>query len=62
LKHLLALLLERKRILRAVGKRCRSGTQRYLHIASRAEYEVPVIEIDLALLTQIQSRLDALIV
>jgi hypothetical protein len=45
LKHLLALLLERKRILRAVGVRAKSGIQVYRHPKLEREFEVPVVEV-----------------
>ncbi|CAI8262586.1 MAG: Uncharacterised protein [Opitutia bacterium UBA7350] len=45
LKHLLALLLERKRILRAIGSRVKEGTQLYRHTKLGREFEVSVIEV-----------------
>lgn len=46
LKHLLALLLERKRILRPQGPRVTSGKQRYLHPKMEREFDVPVVVVD----------------
>ncbi|MFP4165657.1 MAG: hypothetical protein ACLFUF_00630 [Opitutales bacterium] len=45
LRHLLALMLERKRILRVQGPRKGSGSQTYLHVKRKEEYTVPLIEI-----------------
>ncbi|MFI3290452.1 MAG: hypothetical protein R3Y46_01080 [Opitutales bacterium] len=61
LKMLLALLLERKRVLRALGRPVR-GVQKYLHIATKKEFEVEQLEISLELIIKIQSQLDALII
>lgn len=46
LKHLLALLLERKRILKPKGARATTGSQTYVHPKLQREFEVPVILID----------------
>ncbi|MDR1817148.1 MAG: hypothetical protein LBR07_03010 [Puniceicoccales bacterium] len=43
LKQLLALILERKRILRPLGAPA-GGEQRYLHVRTRDEYQVPVAD------------------
>lgn len=45
LKHLLALLLERKRILRAVGPRATAGVQLYRHPKLEREFEIEVITV-----------------
>lgn len=61
LKHLLALMLERKRVVRALGKRQRSGTQRYLHVKTKQEIEVPIVEISPRLMLKIQDTLGDII-
>lgn len=61
LKHLLALMLERKRILRAVGPRATEGVQRYLHVKQKKEFEVPVVEISPELILKIQDTLGDII-
>ena len=45
LKHLLALLLERKRILRAVGPRATAGVQLYRHPKLEREFKIEVITV-----------------
>ena len=42
LKHLLALLLERKRVLRAVGSRAKEGAQLYRHVKLGRAFEAQV--------------------
>lgn len=61
LQQMLALLLERKRILRAVG-RPSGGVQKYLHAASKREFDVPQKDLDAALIMNIQSQLDAFLI
>ncbi len=61
LQHLLALLLERKRILRQLGKRQRSGQQTYLHVPTKREIAIPILPLDSEFFAQIQTRLDDLI-
>lgn len=58
MKQMLALMLERKRILKALG-RPSGGVQKYRHPASGREFEVPQKELDEALIMGIQSQLDA---
>jgi hypothetical protein len=53
LKHLLALLLERKRILRPQGPRATSGMQCYLHLKMEREFDVPVVVVDAELVRTI---------
>jgi hypothetical protein len=57
LKHLLGLMLERKRVLRALGPRQRSGAQRYLHVKTKHEIVVPIVEISPRLMLKIQGTL-----
>jgi hypothetical protein len=53
LKHLLALLLERKRILRPQGPRVTSGIQCYLHPKMEREFDVPVVLVNAELVRTI---------
>lgn len=61
LKHLLALMLERKRVVRALGKRQVEGTQLYRHVKTKQELEVPVVEISTDLMLKIQDTLGDII-
>lgn len=61
LKMLLALLLERKRILRAQGRPIRN-VQKYLHIQSKRVFDVPQPSIDAELIVKIQSQIDSIII
>jgi hypothetical protein len=61
LKHLLALMLERKRVVRALGKRQTSGTQLYVHVKTKQEIEVPILEISPELMMKIQDTLGDII-
>lgn len=61
IKHLIALMLERKRVLRAMGTRQRSGSQPYLHGKTKQIYEVPVVEISPDLMLKIQDTLGDII-
>ncbi|MGB1126870.1 MAG: hypothetical protein ACPG3X_00690 [Opitutales bacterium] len=61
LKHLLALLLERKRVLRAVGPRQTVGVQRYRHIKTKQEWDVPIAEISRELMLKIEDTLGDII-
>lgn len=61
LKHVLALMLERKRVLRAIGTRQVSGEQRYLHVKQKKEIIVPIVEISVELMTQMQDALGDII-
>lgn len=60
LKQLLALLLERRRILRPIGAPV-AGLQRYRHQRSESEFAVPVDEISPAQAARIQYTLEALL-
>ena len=57
LKHLLGLMLERKRVVRALGKRQIAGTQLYRHVKTKQDFEVPVVEISTNLMLKIQDTL-----
>ena len=61
LKHLLALMLERKRVLRTVGARQTSGAQLYRHVKSKQEISVPIAAISHGLMLKIQDTLGDLI-
>lgn len=59
LKHILALFLERKRILRRLGK-SDNGALLYLHIHGKSQHEVPVPDWDQALIAEIHRHLEFL--
>ncbi|WP_309381684.1 hypothetical protein [Cerasicoccus frondis] len=59
-KQVLALLLERKRILRSKG-RPENGVQTYLHVRSKQEYAVQSSDPDPMALVRIQEELNALV-
>ncbi|TVP78083.1 MAG: hypothetical protein EA353_09015 [Puniceicoccaceae bacterium] len=54
LKHLLSLMLERKRVLRPVGARQAAGSQTYLHVKSKQAIEVPIVQISAELMFKIE--------
>lgn len=60
-KQMLGLLLERKRILRPVG-RSRNGVQKYIHAATKREFDVPQKNLDEDLILKIQNQLGAIII
>jgi hypothetical protein len=57
LKHLVALMLERKRVIRALGTRKTSGEQIYLHVKTKREFSVPVAEISTDLMLKIEDTI-----
>lgn len=61
LKQLLALMLERKRVLRAQGKPV-GQEQRYLHVKSKEIYTVPMRELTPEQIMSIESQLEAVVV
>ena len=61
LKHLLALMLERKRILKQVGGRAAQGVQRYRHVKRNEEMDVPVVDIAPEMMVKIQDTLGDII-
>ncbi|MBO7520901.1 MAG: hypothetical protein J6T16_01500 [Opitutales bacterium] len=61
LKQMLALLLERRRILRAKG-RPEGGFQLYVHSSSKREFLVPQKELNEELISSIQTQIDAFLV
>ncbi len=60
-KQMLALLLERKRILRSVG-RPTGGVQKYYHPSSKREFSVPQRNLDEDLVLKIQAQLGTIII
>ncbi len=61
LKHLLSLMLERKRILRVDGTRQRAGMQRYIHVKRKQSFDVPIVAISPELVLNIQDTLGDII-
>lgn len=60
LKQLLSLMLERKRILRRIKSKDKDIIL-YLHVATKNEYQVPEITLDLEKITKIQEQLRVLV-
>lgn len=61
IKQMLALLLERKRVIRAQG-RAAGGFQKYIHVATKREFLVPQKNIDENLIFKIQNQLGNIII
>jgi hypothetical protein len=61
LKHLLGLMLERKRVVRALGPRQTEGYQRYIHVKTKVELDVPIVEISTDLMIKIQDTIGEII-
>jgi hypothetical protein len=61
LKHILALMLERKRVLRALGRRRAEGAQTYLHVKQKKNFDVPVVDISPKLMLSIQDTIGDII-
>ena len=57
LKHLLSLMLERKRVLRAVGERQNKDEQRYLHVKTKRDLTVPIVDISTELMLKIEDTI-----
>ena len=57
LKYLLALMLERKRVVRAWGERQQTGIQPYLHIKTKQMFNVPIVDISADLMIRIQESI-----
>jgi hypothetical protein len=62
LRFLLALHLERKRVLRPVGRISEGGVQRYRHPKRGVEIEVAAVDLDGELVRKTEGHLDALLV
>ena len=60
-KQMLALLLERKRILRPVG-RPKSGIQKYVQVSTKREFDVPQKNLDTDMIIKIQNQLGNIII
>ena len=60
-KQMLALLLERKRILRPLGRPSR-GIQKYVQVSTKREFEVPQKSLDENLILKIQNQLGSIII
>jgi len=61
LKHLIALMLERKRVLRAIPPRRTGGEQRYLHVKRKEELSVPIVDVAPELMRRIEDSIGELI-
>ncbi|HCR37317.1 MAG TPA: hypothetical protein DIU37_04120 [Opitutae bacterium] len=61
LKHVLALMLERKRVVRRAGK-VQDGVQPYLHVRSQKTYAVPDIELSAVELMHVHEQLGKVMV
>ena len=61
IKQMLALLLERKRILRPVG-RPSGGIQKYVQMSTKREFDVPQRNLDAELIAKIQTQLGNIII
>lgn len=61
LKQILALLLERKRILRPVG-RVSNGVQKYVQSSTKRKFDVPQADLGKDTLARIQKQLEGIII
>ena len=61
LKHLLSLMLERKRVLRAIGDRKSIGEQSYRHVKTKQMIQVPIVEISKELMLKIEDTIGDII-
>lgn len=61
LKHLLALMLERKRVLRAAGPRKGGSSQLYRHSKTKQELTVPICEMSRELMLRIEDTLSDIV-
>jgi hypothetical protein len=61
LKHLLSLMLERKRVLRPIGDRRAEGEQTYLHVKTKREIKVPIVDISTELMVKIEDTIGDII-
>ena len=61
LKHLLSLMLERKRVLRPIGGRKKSGQQRFRHIKTKNEISIPICNISTELMLKIEDTIGDII-
>ena len=61
LKHLLSLMLERKRVLRSIGNRQSSGEQSYQHVKTKQLIQVPIVDISTELMLRIEDTIGDII-
>ena len=61
LKHLLSLMLERKRVLRAIGDRKSTGEQSYRHVKTKQMIQVPIMDISTKLMLKIEDTIGDII-
>ena len=61
LKHLLSLMLERKRVIRAIGDRKSTGEQNYLHVKTKQTIQVPIVDISTELMLKIEDTIGDII-
>ena len=61
LKHLLSLMLERKRVLRAFGDRKSTGEQSYRHVKTKQMIQVPIMDISTKLMHKIEDTIGDII-
>ena len=61
LKHLLSLMLERKRVLRCIGDRKSSGEQSYRHVKTKQLIQVPIVDISTELMLRIEDTIGDII-
>ena len=61
LKHLLSLMLERKRVLRAIGDRKSIGEQSYRHVKTKQMIQVPIVDISTELMLRIEDTIGDII-
>ena len=61
LKHILSLMLERKRLLRAIGDRKSIGEQSYRHVKTKQMIQVPIVDISMELMLKIEDTIGDII-
>ena len=61
LKHLLSLMLERKRVIRAIGDRRSIGEQSYRHVKTKQLIQVPIVDISTELMLKIEDTIGDII-
>tara|TARA_X000000368_G_C22781968_1_gene601965 strand:+ start:154 stop:651 length:498 start_codon:yes stop_codon:yes gene_type:complete len=61
LKHLLSLMLERKRVIRAIGDRKSIGEQSYRHVKNKQMIQVPIVDISTELMLRIEDTIGDII-
>ena len=61
LKHLLSLMLERKRVLRSIGNRHSSGEQSYRHVKTKQLIQVPIVDMSTELMLKIEDTIGDII-